>query len=661
MNEFLETAKNLTPFIPLAKPIIDEFLKPKLKKIENWLNEKSLKNELFDHKLCENRFQDYLLKTIEKCSIIDTLIFPNQQINIENIYQPLTIINNESNSQKRIKIENFPISLFREYKRILISDSAGMGKSTLSKFICLQAIKEKQGIPIFLELRKITSSNTVIQELLKQLNTIDNIFDEKFILKLLKQGEFIIILDGFDEIANIEKTNVTQDIKEFIFNCHGNLFLLTSRPEGTLSSFGDFKITNINGLQQNEAFELLKKFDEISKTNISHSLIKVIKGVNNQVNEFLTNPFLVSLLFKTYSFKRDIPSRKSTFYNEVYTALYQDHDLSKDSYKRDKNSKLDIQYFRLVLRQFADYTAKKGEIEYDKQKAISYLSECKKKLSFLDFKENDFIEDLITTVPIFKLEGNNIKWSHKSLQDYFAAEYITFHPKKDEIINHLISKDVRKYQNIIDLVIELDPTLIRHYVLPKILKQFIIHFEQKEGFEDNSFEDISFRKILTFETNFWVCKTLNKGNNTADLDQDFQRANEYISIKYKVNPESFTIINSDYLVAQTSSNFAFFLQLLGNKGVLGKSLQIGQDHSKESLYEILPENPEPLEILLKNNRFNEPEFFDQLSKKLFSSYKTRANNMRNLFIPDITFCKDLLNKIETEIEDANTSNFLLEY
>jgi hypothetical protein len=145
------------------------------------------------------------------------------------------------------------------------------------------------------------------------------------------------------------------------------------------------------------------------------------------------------LLYKSYSFKRDIPSRKSTFYNEVYTALYQDHDLSKDSYKREKNSKLDIQDFRLVLREFANYTAKKGEVEYEKTKAIQYISDCKLKIPFINFKETNFVEDLLSTVPIFTSEGNNIKWAHKSFQDYFAAEYISYHPKKDLIINHLIS------------------------------------------------------------------------------------------------------------------------------------------------------------------------------------------------------------------------------
>ncbi len=343
MNEYIETAKNLAPFISLAKPLIDTILKPKLKSLETWLKERKTDNEVFDYYTYETKFQEYIVRTIEKSSIINTLIFPNQQINIEDIYQPLTLIDNNLSTQEKIKIESFPQELFVKYQKVLIMDSAGMGKSTLSRLICLKAIQDSHGIPVFIELRKINRENTILQELLNQLNPIDKVFDTDFILRLLKAGEFLIIFDGFDEIVNEEREIVTYDIREFVSKCSENYFLMTSRPEGALSAFGDFKITNIKGLRNPEAFQLFQKFDKIGNKNLSDSLIKEIKGVNIQVAEFLVNPFLVSLLYKTYSFKRDIPSRKSTFYNEVYTALYQDHDLSKDCYKRDKVSKLDIQ------------------------------------------------------------------------------------------------------------------------------------------------------------------------------------------------------------------------------------------------------------------------------------------------------------------------------
>ena len=658
MEKLTEMAKDLAPLICFAKPIINTILKPKLKKLEASQKSRKIKNEVFEYSVYEDKFQDYITKTVEKCSILNTLIFPNEQILIGNIYQPLTLIGNGYNQQEKIKIEAFPDALFKKYQRILISDSAGMGKSTLSKFICLQAITESKGIPVFIELRKLNSSNTIIQEFLRQLNSIDKVFDQDFILRLLKLGEFIIILDGYDEISNDEKENVTQSVKNFISDCSENYFLLTSRPEGALSAFGDFKITNIKGLRNSEAFELLRRFDKITNTNLSDSLIYEIKEGNNQVNDFLVNPFLVSLLYKAYSFKRDIPSRKSTFYNEVYTALYQDHDLSKDSYKRGKISKLDIHDFRLVLREFANHTAKKGEVEYEKQKAIQYISECKAKLSSIDFRESYFVEDILTTVPIFTTEGNNIKWAHKSFQDYFAAEYISFHARKEQIINHLIDKDVRKYHNIIDLVIELDPNLIRHYVLPEILKRLIYHFDNTYQFEKVSVENLAIRRMITFETKFWINKVVLKFSREIDIYDEFDRVKDYLKNEYGEKIESVTMFDNEYMVSVLASNKAIFIQLLGHKGFLGKSILKSQENSKNPPINQFGQNPELIINSNLNANYNKPRYFKNFTKLLIKASKGRSIA---LFVPDINFCRNFLTSIETEIESIKNNNFLSEY
>jgi hypothetical protein len=647
--------------LTLAKPILDTFVKPKLAILEDWFKNRQLEKQACEYSLYENKFHDYLLRTIEKSSIMSTLIFPNQQIFIEDIYQPLTLIDNNLQKQEKIKIETFPQDLFDKYQKVLICDSAGMGKSTLSRYICLQAIKENCGIPVFIELRKINSQNTIIQEFLKQLNSIDQIFDKEFIMKLLKLGEFFIVMDGFDEIANEEKENVTQDIREFVFNCNENYFLLTSRPEGAVSTFGDFKITNIKGLRNPEAFQLLEKFDILSNANLSESLISEIKGVNNQVQEFLVNPFLVSLLYKTYSFKRDIPSRKSTFYNEVYTALYQDHDLSKDSYKRNKNSRLDIQDFRLVLREFANHTAKKGEIDYENTKAIQYLTECKSKLPFLSFKEVSFVEDLLTTVPLFIKEGNNIKWAHKSFQDYFAAEYITNHPKKDLIINYLINKDVRKYQNIIELVIELDPNLIRHYVIPSILKDLIAHFDNSYDFDNIPEIELSTRRMITFDNNFWVNRVLISDKEEKKLGKDeFERVESILLKSNGTSYESATKFSDDYFVSYTTTNRAIFVQLLGSKGLLGKSMLKSRQYNSLPL-KLFTDQPVLISDKDSNSNYNLPEYFSGFNKILTQTYRLRLSQNRFSFVPDINYCKRLLESIEIEITNQLNDSFLNDY
>ena len=116
------------------------------------------------------------------------------------------------------------------------------------------------------------------------------------------------------------------------------------------------------------------------------------------------------------------------------SCLYKHHDLSKEGFKRPKRSRLDIFDFELILREIGFSTAKIGKVIYTKDEMIEYISTAKSKNAKIDFKETNFFEDLTTTVPIFAQEGLKIKWAHKSIQDFFAAKYISNHSKKEEII-----------------------------------------------------------------------------------------------------------------------------------------------------------------------------------------------------------------------------------
>lgn len=430
INEDLKTYFEIAK--PFIEPVISTILKPKIAKLEKWLKKKSTDNDVVDNYF-EDKFANYLSRTHKNCSIINTLVFPNQQIKIKDIYQPLTIVSTKDN-KKFLITDNISNELFTNYKRILISDTAGMGKSTLMKWISLILIENPSSIPLLIELRKLDKNNSIIDEIFQQIDPVDKSFDKDLIIRFLELGFFTVILDGFDEIPKDMQENITCQLREFINKVNENNFILTSRPESALASFGDFQMFYIDHLDLIESFQIIKNYDALNQIKYADKLIAEIKRRREQVQEFLTNPFLVSLLYKSYTYNRDIPSKKTTFYEEVYSSLFKHHDSSKDGFKRPKNSKLDILDFRIVLRHLAFETSKLGKVIYTESELLNFISTSKSRSININFKEADYIEDLLTTVPLFIREGLKIKWAHKSIQDYFAAEYITFHTKKEEIL-----------------------------------------------------------------------------------------------------------------------------------------------------------------------------------------------------------------------------------
>ena len=96
----------------------------------------------------------------------------NQQLDIRDIYLPLTLYC-EKNKYKA-KIDNFNKNIIEPYKKILITDTAGMGKSTLLKFLTLNIIEQSEGIPLLIDLRNLKETNLVLDEIFNQLNERKN-------------------------------------------------------------------------------------------------------------------------------------------------------------------------------------------------------------------------------------------------------------------------------------------------------------------------------------------------------------------------------------------------------------------------------------------------------------------------------------------------------
>lgn len=336
----------LTIASPYIKSVIDTYVKPKIEKLKNRF---SLDYNKY-HVPLEDHFSEYFHRTYKRISIINTLVFNNSQKYLQDIYIPLTITRKGESKDLNYKIDSFPDKLLNQYEKILITDNAGMGKSTLMKKLFIDCIDNKKGIPILIELRRLNKNKQIFEEIKEQINPLEKEFSEILLLELLKEGGFIILLDGYDEISLSDREIVTTDIQNFIYKASKNTFILTSRPESALTSFGDFQDFEIEPLKKKEAFELLRKYDK--QGSISKLLIKKLEESDmSNVNEFLTNPLLVSLLFTAFQHRQAIPFKKHIFYRQVYDANFESHDLTKgDSYTHNKYCKLEIDDFHRVLR-----------------------------------------------------------------------------------------------------------------------------------------------------------------------------------------------------------------------------------------------------------------------------------------------------------------------
>lgn len=480
--------------IQLIKDILLSQLVPKLDKVITLQKNKNLKKESYIEGITK-----YLNAAVENHSYVNTIVFGNNRQKLSDLYVPLTLISKKNFDEFKIPVDNS--DLLNRNKKILISSTAGMGKSTLAKKIFLDIINYKIGIPIFIELRRLTDKNSIVGELVKKFKPLHSNLVAQSIFTMIEQGGFIFIFDGFDEIEDKFKPKVIQKINYFISKTIGNNFIITSRPETALNSFGDFQEFWIKDLEVKEAFEVLRKYGK--NVEYSQELISKINGdAFESIQEFLKNPMLVSLLYKAYEYKRRIPYKKHLFYSQVFDALYENHDLTKEGFTREKKSKLDINNFEAVLRYIAYKTAIVRKTEYTKTELIDFITKTHSFLG-IKFSSSDFIKDLTTSVPLFTVEGNYYNWSHKSLQDYFAARFIQIDSsdKQNKILWKIYNSiNCDRFNNILDILYDIDYKTFRNTIIYWLSKDYF-DFNAKQYTKYNNVDSsiVDMRKALLFK------------------------------------------------------------------------------------------------------------------------------------------------------------------
>jgi hypothetical protein len=508
------------------------------------------------------------------------------------------------------------------------------------------------------ELRRLSKNRRILDEIKGQIDSLSKAFPNDLLLELLSDGGFLIFLDGFDEIPLSDREIVTSDIQDFISKSNKNKFVLTSRPESALKGFGDFQEFRIEPIKKDEAFELLRRYDK--QGQVSSLLIKKLKEPSlSNIGEFLTNPLLVSLLFTAFQHRQTIPFKKHIFYRQVYDANFETHDLTKgDSFTHPKHCDLGIDDFHRVLRHIGFSCLKEDQrIEFHKDQLLLLVSKARAFCVDLDFRDSDFLNDIVSTVPLFSQDGNYFRWAHKSLQEYFAAQFIyldTRNQKSDILIQMYKHPNIEKYLNVLDLYYDIDAKSFRSTVLYKLLEDFELHTKTCFKYFNTSIpkEDIDIRKALYFLNEPFVFLMPDKKSDVDDA-----RFNEMLrGLSKKRFSGALDPINSDGML--------YCLNVFDSRdvliGLLSKKLPAVFRQWNRKLGSV------KTNIVHTISNFYQPYFLSDAVECQFNSV-ANFSDVNNLIINckisphyiHIGYALDLLEDLRRQIEAEKSESFLL--
>lgn len=633
------------PFVSLLpKSFIDVIVKAGLSAFSKILTSHSYEFILPEKQL-EDEYRAYLLRTIEKCIYVNTMVFPSQKVKLEQIYQPISIRIDKKSEPVIIELEHNVLPLF-DNGNILISDYAGMGKSTLAKLFALSALRNNS-VPIIVELRKLNRKNSIVREIISQFTSTKLNYNHPLVYDLLEQGFFTIVLDGLDEVPGDNKTEVIREIENFIYHAGRNKILITSRPESSLSAFSEFVQYSISPLEKNESFSLLEKYDLVSGQDLSIDLINDINNKLVQVHEFLKNPFLTSLLYRTYTYTKSIPDRKIAFYEEIYRALFQNHDTMKGGFRRLKKSGLDIHQMRQVLIHLGFLTSKIGRISFFQPEFEHILKDINERNLGFTFNVDLLLGDLIEAVPLFLREGMDIRWAHKSIQDYFAATYIAYSKDNEQILQKIYESRKDQYLNVLDLIEELNRPVFESIVLLPILHKYVNHYKQFRRSFKTLPNNTDIVASLSFDRNICICKFENL-TCKADVERTMKEK------KYDILPDIFKGDKYSLCIWHSQSFDQLILNYLSHKErydffIQREALTSGQVYKDIDLVEIA------IDELLEFSDYFDSQiifkieyllFWQYVISQLISSHKTSYVGLKLLLVEKYLLQK--LNQISAD-------------
>jgi hypothetical protein len=429
-------------------------------------------------------FQAHLETTFERCTKIKTLLNRDEPAELLDLY-----VNLKFRCGDKVFDDYDVIADIPKRKTIVISGSGGGGKTMFMKYLWIALFENPRGkIPVFVELRRL---NEVTTDKL-DLYIYHSIVDSQAILSKaefdagMRGGQFVLILDGFDEILSEKKTSLEKQILSLAYNNSDLTIIISSRDDDRFLAWQAFSVFHVLPFEKKRVIELVQKL-RYDKTLAKKFIERIKKDLYDKHRSFLSNPLLATMMLLTFDQFADIPEKVHLFYEQAFDTLFAKHDATKEAYKRKMYTGLSIDVFKSYLSYFCLATYYDEKFELSESEILSYLAKCLK-IENGSAKPVDFLQDLVESVCTLQKDGLNFVFTHRSFQEFFAAYCLAHvtHKHFDDIIMKIARRPTDK---VIMMLYDMKKELLEdEFLLPRLRalrqeienlpadKRFLVHY-----------------------------------------------------------------------------------------------------------------------------------------------------------------------------------------
>lgn len=404
----------------------------------------------------ENGLKKYIKSIKRRYERVKTLLYADKAVKFEDIYVKAFLKPGNDHSNRPGNISETKIIEDLELNRIMITGSAGSGKSMIMRNLLLKVVSDGKFLPLFIELRKLNNADS-LDVLSIGLTTVKEYvpdFQEALYQKLLNAGRVIFFLDGYDELHHEYREKVMLGVLIASRKYGKCKFILSTRPDEKIGAIEEITVLTVCPMNQAQIIELIQKLDY--DADLKKSFIEeIVGGLYRKHQSFLSNPLLATMMLLTFEQYAAIPEKVHIFYYQAFETLYMRHDASKGQYQRRRYCNLSIDDFKTIFSNFCALSLFDEKFSFTFEELTKYVKQA------FDIETEDlggpdeFIKDLLESVCLLQKDGLYYTFVHRSFQEYFAACFLASADFVDlyEIITGLVERS--PHSNAVDMLVDM--------------------------------------------------------------------------------------------------------------------------------------------------------------------------------------------------------------
>lgn len=394
-------------------------------------------------KAIESRYRSKLSKSLRSIQILEM----SEAKNLETFYIPLKLANWVAPNLKNIEQDhNCVLSLneaLESFEQITILGPPGSGKTTITSHTAAAVsdrnlkINSNSYFPIYIPLRRLKeflenekykddSLKALIATSLSRFNFPD-IY--KLIERKLRDGQCLLVLDGFDELSDREgilQRKLANKIDDFISSISvGNRIVLTSRAAGYEPAwFQNFCVFEMTEFSIEQAKLFISGWYCHSK-DYSDSLNGLL-DCNERLQLLVTNPLMLAIVCFVYSNKRPeenfLPQRRVDLYERCIDALIINWDRSRGINREPNYTPKQI---KTVLQGVAYEALADKKIDFSKKQLLSLIRTYMKDAELPQYDDEAFLEEILGHTGLLKEKAyDTFGFLHLTFQEFLASQVI---------------------------------------------------------------------------------------------------------------------------------------------------------------------------------------------------------------------------------------------